>query len=45
MKALTTVLDLLGSALIVAGLAILSVPAAVILAGAGVLFASWRLTR
>jgi len=44
-KALTTVLDLLGSGLVVAGLAMLFLPAAVIFAGAGVLFVSWRLTR
>lgn len=44
MRRLTTALDLLGLALVVAGVAMLSVAAAFIVAGAGCLLVSWRLT-
>lgn len=43
MRKLTTVLDLLGLALVVAGVALLSVPVAFIVAGAVLLVLSWRL--
>lgn len=39
---LTTLLDLLGAALVVAGLALWSVPVALVVAGAFLLLASWR---
>ena len=41
---LTTVLDLAGLALIVTGVSLVFVPAAVILAGAGLLVVSWRVS-
>ena len=42
MKALlTTVLDVLGIALVVAGVALLSIPAAFIVAGLALLLVSW----
>ena len=45
MKALTTALDLIGVAAVVTGVALIFVPAAVILGGVAVLLISWRLTR
>lgn len=45
MRKLTTVLDLAGAGLVVAGVALVYVPAAFVVAGAGVLLVSWRLTR
>ncbi len=42
---LTTVLDALGAALIVAGIALVFVPAALIVAGVMLIAASWRLER
>jgi len=39
---LTTLLDLLGAALVVAGLTLWSVPVAFVVAGAFLLLASWR---
>ncbi|WP_202129076.1 hypothetical protein [Pseudarthrobacter sp. ATCC 49987] len=42
---LTTVLDLLGAALIVAGIAMVFVPAAFAVAGAACLAISWRASR
>jgi hypothetical protein len=41
---LTTVLDVLGAALIVAGVALFSVPAALVVAGAALLAVSWRMS-
>lgn len=41
----TTALDVVGSVLVVVGVALIYWPAAVILAGIGVLIMSWRLTR
>lgn len=43
MRRLTTALDLSGLALIVAGVALWSVAAALVVAGAGCLVLSWRL--
>lgn len=42
---LSTLLDALGAALIVAGLALVSIPAAMVTAGAALLVMSWRLSR
>ena len=42
---LTTVLDVLGAALIVAGVAFIYLPAALIVAGSALLLASWRAER
>ena len=42
---LTTMLDALGAALIVAGIALVFVPAALIVAGVMLIAASWRLER
>lgn len=41
----TTALDVLGACLVVAGVALVSIPAAFVVAGAGVLAASWRASR
>lgn len=41
-KWLTTALDICGAALIVAGVALVWVPAACVVAGAGLLVISWR---
>lgn len=41
---LTTVLDVLGVALVVAGVALFSVPAALVVAGAALLAVSWRMS-
>ena len=45
MRALTTALDLIGAAAVVAGVALVFVPAAVMLGGVALLLISWRLTR
>ena len=45
MSLLTTVLDILGAALIVAGVAFVSPYVALIVAGGFLLLASWQLTR
>lgn len=45
MRTTTTLLDIGGLALIVLGVALLSVAAACIVAGAGALAISWRLSR
>jgi hypothetical protein len=42
---LTTILDLLGAALIVAGIAMVFVPAALAVAGLACLAISWRASR
>lgn len=42
---LTTVLDALGAVLIVAGVAFVFWPAALVVAGAALIAASWRLER
>ena len=44
MRAVTTLLDLLGCAVALTGVAMWSVPAALIGAGVALLAASWRLT-
>lgn len=44
-KQLTTALDVAGAALIVAGIALVWVPAAFIVAGAGLLLISWRASQ
>lgn len=44
MKTVTTLLELAGVFLIVAGVALVHIPAALITAGAGALVLSWRLT-
>lgn len=44
-KHLTTALDVAGSALIVAGVSLIWIPAAVILAGVGLLLISWRASQ
>ena len=41
---LTSILDVLGLALVVAGVALLSIPAAFIVGGLGLVLVSWRLT-
>lgn len=41
----TTALDVLGGGLVVFGVALVFVPAALVLAGVGVLAASWRASR
>lgn len=41
---LTTVLDVLGVALVVAGVALFSVPAALVVAGVALLAVSWRMS-
>lgn len=45
MRRVTTALDVIGAGLVVGGVAMMTVPAAVILAGALVMFVSWRMTR
>lgn len=45
MKALTTVLEFASVALVVAGVCLLSIPAGLIAAGAGLFFLSWGLSR
>lgn len=45
MNALTTAIELVGIGLVVAGVALLSVPAALIVAGAGLLWISRSVTR
>lgn len=44
-KWLTTALDLCGASLIVAGVALIWVPAAFLVAGAGLLLISWRASQ
>lgn len=44
-KQLTTALDVAGAALIVGGIALVWVPAAFIVAGAGLLLISWRASQ
>lgn len=44
-KYFTTALDVVGASLIVAGVALVWVPAAVVLAGTGLLLISWRASR
>lgn len=44
-KQLTTALDVAGAVLIVAGIALVWVPAAFIVAGAGLLLISWRASQ
>jgi hypothetical protein len=41
----TTLLEITGVALVVAGVALIHIPAAFVVAGAGVLLFAWRLTR
>ncbi len=41
----TTLLDILGLALIVAGFALWSIPAALIVAGIAVILVSWQVSR
>lgn len=45
MRVVTTVLDLAGAALVVAGVAVVWWPAALVVGGVGCLVASWRLAR
>ena len=45
MRYLTTVLDVAGAALLIAGVALVFVPAALVVAGVLALAASYRLTR
>ncbi|NQX36259.1 hypothetical protein [Herbiconiux sp. VKM Ac-2851] len=43
--ALTTALDVFGALAVAVGVALIYVPAGIVVLGAGCLFASWRLTR
>jgi hypothetical protein len=44
-RVLTTVLEFVGLALVVTGVTLLSIPAAFIVGGLGLVLVSWRLTR